>query len=85
MAAVRLAVAFRNEFLRAQQDGRTIAIVPDLICILDRDTAEPITTENLKYGQRVRVVGSSVPPLLRSQRALSSLELSLATPRSLLR
>jgi DUF917 family protein len=66
----RIEVAFRNEFLRARQDGRTVAIVPDLISILDRETAEPITTENLKYGQRVRVVGSSVPPLLRSARAL---------------
>jgi uncharacterized protein len=67
----RIEVAFRNEFLRARQDGRTLAIVPDLICILDRDTSEPITTENLKYGQRVRVVGSSVPPLLRSEAALA--------------
>ncbi len=64
-------VTFRNEFLRAQRAGRTVAIVPDLISILDRETAEPITTENLKYGQRVRVVGSSVPPLMRSERALA--------------
>ena len=49
---------------------RTLAIVPDLICILDRETAEPITTENLKYGQRVKVVGASVPPIMRSARAL---------------
>ena len=44
--------------------------MPDLISILDRETAEPITTENLKYGQRVRVVGCSVPPIMRSERAL---------------
>ncbi|MGH8263181.1 MAG: DUF917 domain-containing protein [Steroidobacterales bacterium] len=66
----QLTVTFRNEFLRAQRVGRTVAIVPDLISILDRETAEPITTENLKYGQRVKVVGASVPPLMRSQRAL---------------
>jgi len=66
----QFSVTFRNEFLRAQRDGRTVAIVPDLISILDLETAEPITTENLKYGQRVRVVGSSVPPMMRSARAL---------------
>ncbi len=66
----RLEVTFRNEYLRARSAGRTLAIVPDLISILDRETAEPITTEGLKYGQRVRVVGASVPPIMRSERAL---------------
>lgn len=66
----RMEITFRNEFLRAQRGGRTVVIVPDLISILDRETAEPITTENLKYGQRVKVVGSSVPPIMRSPRAL---------------
>jgi DUF917 family protein len=66
----RLEIEFRNEFLRARKDGRTVAIVPDLISILDRETGEPITTENLKYGQRVKVVGASVPPIMRSERAL---------------
>lgn len=64
-------ITFRNEYLRAQRNGRTIAIVPDLISILDRETAEPITTENLRYGQRVRVIGSSVPPIMRSEKALA--------------
>ena len=67
----RFSVTFRNEFLRAQRDGRTVTIVPDLIAILDRETAEPITTESLKYGQRVRVIGCSVPPLMRSAAALA--------------
>ena len=53
-----------------RSDGRTVAIVPDLIAMLDRETAEPITTEDLKYGQRVKVVGASVPPIMRSERAL---------------
>jgi len=66
----RLTITFRNEYLRAQRDGRTVAIVPDLIAILDRETAEPITTENLKYGQRVKVIGASAPPILRSARGL---------------
>lgn len=29
-----------------------LGIVPDLICVLDADTAEPITTEEIRCGQR---------------------------------
>jgi len=69
-AGQRLTITFRNEYLRAQADGRTVAIVPDLITVLDRETAEPITTEALKYGQRLKVVGASVPPIMRTAQAL---------------
>jgi DUF917 family protein len=44
--------------------------VPDLVCILDRETAEPITTEALRYGQQVKVVGVAAPPILRTPEAL---------------
>lgn len=70
-SAGRLEVRFQNEFLVAERDGRMLAMVPDLICVLDRETAEPITTEGLKYGQRVRVVGVSVPPAMRTPQALA--------------
>jgi hypothetical protein len=32
---------------------------------------EPITTEGLKYGQRVRVLGISAAPIMRSPEALA--------------
>jgi DUF917 family protein len=63
-------IAFQNENLVALRDGRQVAIVPDLICILEEDTAEPITTERLRYGQRVRVIGVSTPQLMRTAQAL---------------
>lgn len=66
----RMEVTFQNEFLVARKGKKMLAMVPDLICILDRETAEPITTEALKYGQRVRVVGVSVPPVMRTPEAL---------------
>ena len=66
----QLEVRFQNEFLVAQQGERMLGMVPDLICILDQENAEPITTEGLKYGQRVRVVGVSVPPVMRTPEAL---------------
>ena len=66
----QLEVRFQNEFLVALQGERMLGMVPDLICILDQENAEPITTEGLKYGQRVRVVGVSVPPVMRTPEAL---------------
>ena len=64
-------IAFQNENLLAKRDGEIVAMVPDLICIVDSETAEPITTEGLKYGQRVRVIGVSVPPIMRTKEALA--------------
>ena len=67
----RLEIQFQNENLCAQRDGRVIAIVPDLIVVVDRESAEPITTEGLRYGQRVSVLGVSAPPALRTSDALA--------------
>jgi DUF917 family protein len=46
-------------------------MVPDLITVMDRETADSITTERLKYGQRVKVVGAAAPAMLREARALA--------------
>lgn len=66
-----LVITFQNEYLLAQLDGRPVGMVPDLLCIVDRETGEPITTENLKYGQRIKLIGISAPASMRSKRALS--------------
>lgn len=52
-----LRVQFQNENLIARRDGVVVASVPDLITVLDAETGEPITTETLRYGFRVVVVG----------------------------
>ncbi len=67
-----LEIAFQNENLTAHRDGRLVAIVPDLICVVDHETAEPITTEGLRYGQRVRVLGISTPEMMRTPEALAT-------------
>ncbi|MCP4386373.1 MAG: DUF917 domain-containing protein [Hyphomicrobiales bacterium] len=64
-------IVFQNEFLSARIGDHMLATAPDLICILDRETAEPITTEGLRYGQRVKVIGVSVPPVMRTPEALA--------------
>lgn len=63
-------IEIQNENLIARVDGEVRAIVPDLICIMDSETAEPITTEKLRYGQRVTVMAVSVPNLMRTPEAL---------------
>lgn len=67
-----LEVAFQNENLVAHRDGVLVAIVPDLISITDIESAEPITTEGLRYGQRVRVLGISTPDIMRTPGALAA-------------
>ncbi len=69
-AGERLEIQFQNEYLVARQEGCTVVVVPDLLAILDDATAEPITTESLKYGQRVVVIGIRAAPVLRSPAAL---------------
>jgi DUF917 family protein len=64
-------VIIQNENLVARVDGRLRAIVPDLICIMDSETAQPITTEMLRYGQLVTVVAVAVPAIMRTPEALA--------------
>ncbi|WP_084396639.1 DUF917 domain-containing protein [Henriciella aquimarina] len=66
----RMEVLFQNENLIARQDGEIRALVPDLITIMDRETADTITTERLKYGQRVKVIAAAAPAMLRESSAL---------------
>jgi DUF917 family protein len=70
-AGSRARVVFQNEFLSFERNGRIEACVPDLIVILDVDTGRPITTDVLRYGQRVAVLALPCHPLLRTPDALA--------------
>lgn len=52
-----LTIAFQNEFLIARSGDEVLVTVPDLITLLDAETGEPITTEDLRYGFRVVALG----------------------------
>jgi DUF917 family protein len=70
-----LHVAFQNENLVAWRGGRdapgdVLASVPDLICIIESDSGEPITTEQLRYGLRVTVLAVPCSDKLRTPQAL---------------
>jgi DUF917 family protein len=70
-AGARMTIEFQNENLIARVGDEVRAVVPNLICVLDADTAEPITTESLRYGQRVTVMAVSVPEIMRTSQALA--------------
>lgn len=53
----RMVMSFQNENLAVSLDGEVIACVPDLLVALDTENGLPITTEALRYGLRVTVVG----------------------------
>ena len=57
-AGEELALEFQNEFLVARRGEEVLASVPDLITVVDSDTGEPTTTEELRYGFRVAVLAA---------------------------
>lgn len=66
----RLELEFQNENLVARRDGTVVASVPDLVCVLETDTGEPVTTEGLRYGFRVSVLGAPCDPRWRTEAGL---------------
>lgn len=68
----QLSLLFQNEHLVAEIDGRVACTVPDLICVLDAESGEPITTEGLSYGQRTTVIAIATPPVMRTPEALGA-------------
>lgn len=70
--AERATFAFQNEFLFIKGDRGLLAIVPDLVCFLDSETAQPVTCESLRYGQRVTVMGFAATPHFRTPAGLAA-------------
>ncbi|MEF2070331.1 DUF917 domain-containing protein [Consotaella aegiceratis] len=64
-------IRIQNENLVAEQGDEVLAVVPDLISILDADTSEAIPTERLRYGQRVNILAVRVPEIMRTPEALA--------------
>jgi uncharacterized protein len=62
----------QNENLMALERGRVLASVPDLISVLDSETADAIVTERIKYGQRVTVIAFGCDPIWRTERGIAA-------------
>jgi len=61
----------QNENLVALEHDRLLASVPDLITVLDSETADAISTERIKYGQRVTVIAFACDPVWRTERGIA--------------
>jgi uncharacterized protein len=62
----QMTIQFQNENLVALRGGDVLASVPDLITILDSESGNAITTEHLRYGYRVVVLGIPCDPKWRT-------------------
>lgn len=71
-----LVLRFQNENLVAVRDGVVTASVPDLICTVDHESAVAVTTEALRFGQRLTVFSAPADPRWHSPAGLE-----LAGPR----
>jgi DUF917 family protein len=68
----RLALELQNENLVAVENGQVRAMVPDLITVVDTETAAAVQTESLRYGQRVTVLAWPCDPLWRTPKGLET-------------
>jgi uncharacterized protein len=67
----RMTLRFQNENLVAEADGVVVATVPDLITVIDAETGAAVTTEHLRYGFRVVVLGMACHPVWRTDVGLA--------------
>ena len=66
-----MVIDFQNENLVARVDGDIVCTVPDLICAVTTDTGEPVTTELMRYGLRVAIMGFPAPALWSTPEGLA--------------
>jgi uncharacterized protein len=66
----RAEVSFKNEYLILRVDEKVVLTVPDLITLVETETGTPITTEVIRPGLRVSIVGLRSAPLYHNAEAL---------------
>ncbi|ABO50074.1 protein of unknown function DUF917 [Desulforamulus reducens MI-1] len=67
-----LTLHFQNEHLIARTEKEVLATTPDLIAVLDAETARPVTTEGLRYGARAVVIGIPCHPHWRTEKGIAT-------------
>jgi DUF917 family protein len=68
----KASLLFQNEFLIAKVDGTVAATTPDLLTVLDLESGIPITTEVLRYGNRVAVIAIPCDPKWRTPKGIQT-------------
>ena len=69
----KVEVGFQNENLVARRQGthEILAQVPDLITVVDKNNFQPISCEDLAYGQEVVVLTLTAPKMMATEKALA--------------
>ena len=70
-AGRRMTLDVKNEYLVARIDGAVAATCPDLITVINEETAEGVTNPDIVPGQAVRVLGFACAPLWRTPAGLA--------------
>lgn len=65
-------ISIKNENMAAWHNGKLHATVPEMICLIDRDTHQPVTNPNYSEGQSVAVIILPAPKPFLSPRGLES-------------
>ena len=65
-------IAFKNEYLILRLGEQVALTVPDLITLVETETGNPVTTEILRPGLRVTIVGVPCSPLMKTPKALKA-------------
>jgi DUF917 family protein len=70
----RAEIAFKNEHLVLWAGGKVVLTVPDLITIIETESGGPVTTEVIRPGLRVTILGFRSSPLYQTPEALRVVE-----------
>lgn len=73
-AGRRAEVDFQNENLIVRSEDTVLAAVPDLISLIEAESGQPLTTEGMRYGLRVHVIGIPCSPIWWRPEALPLVE-----------
>ncbi|WP_301173440.1 DUF917 domain-containing protein [Brevibacillus nitrificans] len=66
----QLEVAFHHEYLAVKQDNQILTSIPDLICVWNVDTGQPILVEELEQNRKIWVLTIPSPSLLKNPKVL---------------
>ncbi len=64
-------IRFKNEHMASWRDGQVDVTVPDLICMFDATTGDPILNPAAREGQPVTIIGMPAAPVWRTEKGLS--------------
>lgn len=56
-------ISYQNEYLKALIDGKTTALTPEIITLIDCESFYPIASEKLAFGARVAVLTLPAPTI----------------------